>query len=198
MADQKINDTSSAATDTTNNKKPKKRGFLRRSFLLILIGGVIGYYFFRPYKPERFKTNKRLVLLGFDGADPELIEKWWDELPNLRRLRDQGTWSYLESCVPPESPVAWSCFAVGGNPGQHGVYDFLRRPVGSYQPTVESFVGREYAQFLFGEIPVKMPKAKLLGRAQRKRRRHHHDRSAGHFPPFKTYAWQNAFRLGRS
>ncbi len=139
----------------------KNRRFSRRVFLFLLVVIIAGYiYFYR--KPPRKETKKKFIILGFDGADPRFVEQWWDELPNLRRLADQGTYSRLRSSTPPESPVAWASFAVGANPGEHGVYDFLRRPVGSYIPTEESFVGREFPKFIFGGIPIKMPKAVSL------------------------------------
>ena len=42
-------------------------------------------------------AGPRAVVLGFDGADAKLTEKWMNEgkLPNLARLRDQGTFSPL-------------------------------------------------------------------------------------------------------
>ncbi len=41
------------------------------------------------------QASPRVVILGFDGADAELTEQWMDEgkLPNLAKLRDQGTFS---------------------------------------------------------------------------------------------------------
>ncbi len=139
-------------------RQKKKRRFTRRVFLFLIVLFAAGYiFFFRG--PRRRYSKKKLVILGFDGADPRFVEDWWEDLPNLRKLRDQGTYTRLASSNPPESPVAWASFAVGGNPGQHGIYDFLRRPVGSYIPTEESFVGREFPKFILGGIPVKMPKA---------------------------------------
>ena len=42
---------------------------------------------------------KRAVILGFDGMDPELAERFMREgkLPNLARLRDQGTFRKLRT-----------------------------------------------------------------------------------------------------
>ena len=36
-----------------------------------------------------------VVLLGFDAADPDLVERWVREgkLPSMARLMDRGTWS---------------------------------------------------------------------------------------------------------
>lgn len=142
--------------------QPKQRGWAarmtRRAFLLALAAGV-AYLIWRPKAPPRLETDKRIIILGFDGADPRLVERYWDRLPNLSALAEQGAWSRLRSSTPPESPVAWSSFAVGGNPGIHGVYDFLRRPSGSYIPTEESFVGRQLPRFIMGGLPIQMPRA---------------------------------------
>ena len=79
---------------------------------------------------------RRVILLGFDGMDPQLAEKWMDEgqLPNLARLRAAGGYQRLATTTPPESPVAWSSFLTGEQPGQHGVYDFIRPDFAAYLP----------------------------------------------------------------
>jgi predicted AlkP superfamily phosphohydrolase/phosphomutase len=59
--------------------------------------------------------------------DPAFLERHWAELPNLRRLRDTGDFQRLATTVPPQSPVAWSTFSTGLNPGGHGVFDFIHR-----------------------------------------------------------------------
>jgi predicted AlkP superfamily phosphohydrolase/phosphomutase len=76
----------------------------------------------RPGVPAR-----RIIVLGIDGMDPGFLERHWAELPNLRRLRDTGDFQRLATTVPPQSPVAWSTFATGLNPGGHGVFDFVHR-----------------------------------------------------------------------
>src|SRR5271170_7351078 len=83
---------------------------------------------------------KRAVILGFDGMDPELAERFMGEgkLPNLAQLRDQGTFRKLRTTNPPISPVAWSTFMTGVNPGKHNIYDFLARDVDSYLPFLSS------------------------------------------------------------
>lgn len=72
---------------------------------------------------------KRVVVLGFDGMDYQLTRQWIDEgkLPHLAQLAGQGTFRPLKTTNPPLSPVAWSTFITGMDPGGHGVFDFLRR-----------------------------------------------------------------------
>lgn len=81
-------------------------------------------------------AESRLVILGFDGMDPELARRWMDEglLPNFSRLAAEGHFQPLATSNPPQSPVAWSSFATGESPGHHGIFDFLRRKPASYAP----------------------------------------------------------------
>src|SRR5579872_7564899 len=83
---------------------------------------------------------KRAVILGFDGMDPELTERFIAEgrLPNLAKLRDEGTFRKLRTTYPPISPVAWSTFMTGVNPGKHNIYDFLARDLSNYLPYLSS------------------------------------------------------------
>jgi predicted AlkP superfamily phosphohydrolase/phosphomutase len=83
---------------------------------------------------------KRAVILGFDGMDPELTERFIGEgkLPNLERLRRHGTFRKLRTTFPAISPVAWSTFMTGVNPGKHNIYDFLARDLNNYLPFLSS------------------------------------------------------------
>jgi predicted AlkP superfamily phosphohydrolase/phosphomutase len=68
----------------------------------------------------------KVLIIGLDGATPELIDRWAEEdkLPNLKHLMQEGVYGKLRSVYPPISPAAWTTFATGYNPGKHGVYDF--------------------------------------------------------------------------
>ena len=70
---------------------------------------------------------KRVIVLGLDGQDPELTEQLMDEgvLPNFARLRQQGSFHRLRTTLLAESPVAWTSFQTGCNPGKHRIFDFL-------------------------------------------------------------------------
>jgi len=83
---------------------------------------------------------KRVIVVGFDGMDPELAARWMRQgkLPHLARLAKTGTFRPLATTHPPISPVAWSTFLTGVNPGKHNVYDFLSRDRHTYLPFVSS------------------------------------------------------------
>lgn len=70
---------------------------------------------------------RRVVILGLDGQDPDLTEAFMDRglMPNFSKLRDEGCFERLGTTLPAESPVAWSSFQTGCNPGKHRIYDFL-------------------------------------------------------------------------
>lgn len=94
------------------------------------------------------QSRSRVVVLGFDGADARLTEQYMREgaLPNLARLRDTGTYAPLGTTTPPQTPVSWSSFATGKNPGKNGIFDFLRRDLETYQP--------DFAMYAIGSEPV--------------------------------------------
>ncbi len=74
-------------------------------------------------------STGRVVILGFDGVEPSIVETMLSagELPNLAKLRESGTYSKLETSIPPQSPTAWASFITCKFAGNHGIYDFLRR-----------------------------------------------------------------------
>lgn len=79
--------------------------------------------------PSRFTSERKLVVLGVDGMDPNLLDRYMREgrMPNLKALAERGTYMRLGTVFPPQSPVAWSTFTTGMNPGGHGIYDFVHR-----------------------------------------------------------------------
>src|SRR5579862_8001619 len=83
---------------------------------------------------------KRIVVLGLDGLDYTLTERMLAEgkLPHMDSLRKQGCFKPLGTTLPSISPVAWSSFQTGTNPGKHNIYDFLTPDLNTYQPKLSS------------------------------------------------------------
>jgi predicted AlkP superfamily phosphohydrolase/phosphomutase len=79
-------------------------------------------------------TAKRIIVLGIDGMDPNFLERHWDALPNLDKLRRDGEFKRLQTTMPPQSPVAWSTFITGMDPGGHGIFDFVHRDAATLAP----------------------------------------------------------------
>lgn len=74
-------------------------------------------------------TYKKVIVVGLDGLEPKIVQRLLTDgaLPNLESLARQGGFSRIATTYPAQTPVAWSSFATGTNPGGHGVFDFIRR-----------------------------------------------------------------------
>ena len=84
---------------------------------------------FRRRKAYGKAQVKRVVVLGFDGMDPGMANRLIAEgkLPNLAWMKQHGAMRVLKTTNPAQSPVAWSAFCTGSNPGKTRIYDFLKR-----------------------------------------------------------------------
>jgi predicted AlkP superfamily phosphohydrolase/phosphomutase len=86
-------------------------------------------------------SQQKVIVLGFDGVDARYTERWMNEgkLPNLARLREIGTFRPLRPTLPAQTPVSWSTFSTGMDPGRTGIFDFLRRDRKTYLPLFAAF-----------------------------------------------------------
>jgi predicted AlkP superfamily phosphohydrolase/phosphomutase len=68
----------------------------------------------------------RTVIFGVDGLTFRIISPLIErgELPNFKKLRDEGCEAILESKYPPLTPPAWTSLSTGLKPARHGVYDY--------------------------------------------------------------------------
>ena len=64
------------------------------------------------------------VVIGLDGLDPGLVNKWIDELPNIGRLIQEGTFKKMKSTIPPITVPAWMSMFSGKDPGELDAFDF--------------------------------------------------------------------------
>jgi predicted AlkP superfamily phosphohydrolase/phosphomutase len=81
----------------------------------------------------------RVVVLGIDGLDPDIladvIARYPERMTNFAKLMGEADGiTNLGTSTPPQSPVAWSNFIVGRNPGGHGIFDFIHRDPEHYTP----------------------------------------------------------------
>src|SRR5215467_12643946 len=101
---------------------------MRRLWLLgiLLVALAAAVY---AWLPQGRKPPKKVFVLGVDGLDPTLLQQFMKagSLPNFRRLISQGDFKPLKTTMPPLSPVAWSSFVTGMDPGGHAVFDFVHR-----------------------------------------------------------------------
>lgn len=144
-------------------KNLKKSGLIATLLTgcVLAMGGLTVWYFLgRSSKaPET-----RVIVLGLDGLDPDLLEKFMAEglLPNFKRLKEEGSYERLATTNPALSPVAWSSFITGANPGRHGVFDFLRRDPQTYLPIL-TFTDIEGSKpgFQIGDFKFSFSKPRL-------------------------------------
>lgn len=118
---------------------------------------------------------RRLIVIGFDGQEPSLTDRYLAEgkLPNFAALAKTGCYHRLKTTNPPVSPVAWSSFSTGTNPGRHNIFDFLDRDRRSYLPLLSSTrigsnTGRGERVLRLGpyRIPLRAPEMRLLRKSQ--------------------------------
>ena len=80
-------------------------------------------------------SNQRVLIVGLDGADWDVLRPLAaaGRLPNLTAWLREGAPVPLPSTAPPMSFPAWSSFATGLEPGEHGLFDFTQKLPGRYR-----------------------------------------------------------------
>ena len=152
------------------------------SFLVMLTTGVLAFFsllvwpfrmawrFIRHARRPKAKI-KRLIVVGLDGQDPNLTDRFMKEgkLPNFQRLAAQGCYHRLATTFPSVSPVAWSSFSTGTHPARHNIFDFMNRDLRTYLPVLSSTrIGKVERTLKLGRfrIPLKRPELRLLRKSK--------------------------------
>ena len=106
---------------------------------------------------------EKVVVLGVDALDKRLMDEYMAEgaLPNFERLAQEGHYSALETSYPPMSPVAWATMTTGLNPGKTGIFGFIKRRDGSYEPEL-SLAKPNEQPFAGGSTRMRLPLSLLL------------------------------------
>jgi len=70
----------------------------------------------------------KLLVIGLDSADSDLIRQWADEghLPVFKRLLDNAAHGRVVNPVGLEAGSCWPTFYYGVSPARHGQYDGTR------------------------------------------------------------------------
>src|SRR5207244_2912847 len=97
----------------------------------------------------RGRAPRKVLIIGIDGADWKIIDRLAAEgaVPNLAKLKKDGTWAELQSQEPILSPIIWTTIATGKTPDKHGVAWFMvdnpktggRMPITSNTRKVKAF-----------------------------------------------------------
>ncbi len=118
----------------------------------------------------------KVLVFGIDGAMPEMIfGEWLDELPNIKRLMEQGCYARLNSTIPPVSGSAWIGMLTGKSPADHGIFEYIYRKNYSYHDvhvttsynirskTIWEILSERGKESIISFIPVTYPPRPLKG-----------------------------------
>lgn len=128
--------------------------------------------FLKRYRTLRLAKYKRVIIVGFDGMDYHLLNRFMKDgkrFPHFETLARQGTFTPLMSTEPPISPVAWSTFATGVNPGKHNIFDFLTTDRKTYMPKIscsEIIPPKRFFRIGRWTFPLSKPKVELKRKSQ--------------------------------
>jgi predicted AlkP superfamily phosphohydrolase/phosphomutase len=116
-------------------------------------------------------AGRRVIVLGFDGLDYDLTRQLIaaGRMPAFAALASKGTFAPLGTTIPPQSPVAWSTFITGLDPGGHGIFDFIHRDPKTMQPYLSTTKAEEGGRTLkIGrwQFPLSGGTVELLRRGQ--------------------------------
>src|SRR5262245_3884993 len=75
-------------------------------------------------KADVHRDKKRVLFIGLDASDADLIERWCREglLPNISQMRSRGTWARLRTTADITHASAWPSIFTGTTPDKHGLY----------------------------------------------------------------------------
>ncbi|TKJ42285.1 phosphodiesterase [candidate division LCP-89 bacterium B3_LCP] len=121
-------------------------------------------------------NHKRVLVIGLDCFTPQFVfDQWKDDLPNLKKLMDSGTYGLLESTIPAITVPAWQSMMTSKNPGKLGFYGFRNRANHSYdemfyanslavkEPTVWDLLSKAGKQSVVMSVPQTYPPKPIEG-----------------------------------
>jgi len=119
---------------------------------------------------------KKLLIIGLDCATPQLVfDAWLDDLPNIKKLVDQGIHGNLKSTCPPITVPAWTSMMTSKDPGTLGFYGFRNRKGYGYdelffannayvkEKRVWNYLSRKRKKSLIMGVPQTYPPKPLNG-----------------------------------
>ncbi len=118
----------------------------------------------------------RVLFLGLDGGTTAVLkpgfERGW--LPNLAELWRRSAVGSLRSSAPMVTPVAWTSFATGSEPPEHGIHEFYYvdsvnksiRPNDATRvrtPTIWEILDADDREVVSLNLPMTYPPSKVKG-----------------------------------
>lgn len=68
---------------------------------------------------------RKMIILGIDGMDYDVIKRYKDFLPNINGLLEKDNNPRLRSVFPADTTPAWSTIYTGLDPSEHGIINFV-------------------------------------------------------------------------
>lgn len=92
---------------------------------------------------------KKLIVLGIDGMDWDVVQRYQSVLPNLYGLMQKNGFPRMRSVFPADTTPAWSTIYTGLDPSEHGIINFVNvgAKENTYKPLVfedSAFQGRAF------------------------------------------------------
>jgi len=119
-------------------------------------------------------TSKPLVVLGFDGAEPDLLQQWANEgrLPTLRKIMERGCWAETGGQELQLEHGVWQIILSGRSRAQSGYHYFRELSPRSYNLKLMNggtknahpfWADQHNARVLIADVPDVLPIAGIKG-----------------------------------
>lgn len=96
---------------------------------------------FAQKAPDSPVGAKHVVWIGSDGFGAHYVN--WDELPNMKKMKENGAWTlHMRSVLPSSSAINWESQMVGAPSEMHGFRTWC-----SKEPDVPSIYVNEHGRF---------------------------------------------------
>jgi predicted AlkP superfamily phosphohydrolase/phosphomutase len=107
----------------------------RKIFLILGIGILI---FLSNISLAMNERKEKVLVIGLDGATFDILTPWMEQgkLPNLAKIKKEGSLGELKSTIPPISSLAWPSIFTGNNPGKHGLFGFQQCKKGTMESKI--------------------------------------------------------------
>lgn len=88
--------------------------------------------------PSHRSSRQRTCVLGLDGVPFSFLQKQFEQgkMPHFSKLAQENGFQQMNSVYPTVSSVAWTSYATGVNPGEHGIFGFVDRVANPFSITI--------------------------------------------------------------
>ena len=89
--------------------------------------------------------SNKIFILGIDGMPYSLMQSDYIKslMPNLSDICIRHNLHKMNSVYPVISSVAWTSFATGSNPGEHGIFGFADRQYNPFKIMIPTSKNRK-------------------------------------------------------